>query len=271
MPPGVPRTHSAATPFLVPTPSRPATDRQKATTMMSDSFPSVFLPGRRPLDRRRLFRGGAVAGAAGLAILAAGGRAGMRAALARQATPPAGGGEANPYFADEVAVLNFALTLEHLDATLSRQGLDQFDDQAFVAAGYDPSVRDYLELVAANEAAQVAFLTETIASRGGSPVGPAAYAFPYSTVVEWLVLSQQVEEVGLDAYTGAAQYLIGNDDLLTAALTIHGVEARHLSYFRLLNGVVPFPDATEEPLTPPEVVALASPLVVGGIATPTAG
>ncbi len=246
----------------------------------------LVLPGR-VADRRGVLRGAVAGGLAGFAIIAPT-RSGKRAALAQQATPVAVGGpvatpvaaggqaaaeveEGNPYFADEAAVLNFALTLEHLDSTLYRTGLEQFAAEDFVAVGYDASVRDYLEQIVENEEAQVAFLSETIASLGGEPVGPAEYSFPYATLGEWLVLSQQVEEVGLDAYTGAAQYLIGNDDLLTAALAIHAVEARHLSYFRLVNGVVPFPNAVEAPLTPPEVVALASPLVVGGIPEPSAG
>ncbi len=237
------------------------------------SVPVLSSPG--PVaDRRNLLRGALAGGLAGAALLAPT-RSGKRAALAQEATPVAAGGvqagTANPFFADEVAVLNFALTVEHLDATLYRTGLNDFAAQAFVDVGYDASVRDYIEQIAQNEEAQIAFLTETIASLGGDPVGPAEYSFPYTTLGEWLVLSQQVEEVGLDAYTGAAQYLIGNDDLLTAALAIHAVEARHLSYFRLLNGVVPFPEAVEAPLTPPEVAALASPYVVGGIAEPTAG
>ena len=40
-------------------------------------------------------------------------------------------------------------------------------------------------------------------------------------------LSQQVEEVGLDAYTGRAQFLIGNDDLLHAALSTHAEQFGH--------------------------------------------
>ena len=246
----------------------------------------LVLPDRLA-DRRGLLRGAVAGGLAGFAMVAPT-RSGKRAALAQQATPVvvasqeatpvAVGGQAeaevegaNPYFADEAAVLNFALTLEHLDSTLYRTGLEQFAAEDFVAVGYDASVRDYLEQIAANEEAQVAFLSDTIASLGGEPVGPAEYSFPYATLGEWLVLSQQVEEVGLDAYTGVAQYLIGNDDLLTAALAIHAVEARHLAYFRLINGVVPFPDSVEAPLTPPEVVALASPFVVGGIPEPSAG
>ena len=231
----------------------------------------------RVAPRRVVIRGALAGGLAGLAILAPT-RVGKRAALAQQATPVGGVAtteataavDATPVFADEIEVLNYALTLEHLDSTLYRQGLEQFDAQAFVDVGYDASVRDYLAQIVENEETQVAFLTETIAALGGEPVGPAEYAFPYATVGEWLALSLSVEDIGLDAYTGAAQYLIGNDDLLTAALTIHAVEARHLAYFRLLNGIVPFPAPVEEPLTPSEVLTLVQPFIVGGVGTPAA-
>jgi ferritin-like protein len=172
------------------------------------------------------------------------------------ATPAAG----SP-FGGPIDVLNFALTLEHLDSTLYRQGVDRFANQDFVAAGFDPTVRTYLQRIVENEETHVSFLTDTIRGLGGQPVGAAQYNFPYNTVPEFLGLAVQIETVGLGAYTGSAQYLIDHADLLTAALTIHGVEARHLSYFRLLNGIVPFPNA----------VAAASPYVVGGVTLPHSG
>ena len=66
------------------------------------------------------------------------------------------------------------------------------------------------------------------------------------------------------AYTGAAQYLIDNDDLLTAALTIHGVEARHAAYLNVVTGSdSPFPNAVDAPMTPDEVLAIAGPFITG--------
>ena len=224
------------------------------------AFP--FAPRQTPATRRGFVRGSAAL-AGGLTLLAAGG--------STLVIPRRAAAQDEAFFEDEVAVLNFALTLEHLDSTLYSQGLETFGDQDFVDAGYDASVRDYLAQIVENELTQVEFLSQTIEDLGGEPVVRGEYNFPYATLPEFLVLSQQVEEVGLDAYTGAAQFLIDNDELLTAALTIHGVEARHLSYFRLLNGVVPFPDAVEAPLTPPEVLAAVQPFFVEGLATPPAG
>ncbi len=80
-----------------------------------------------------------------------------------------------------------------------------------------------------------------------------------------------LENTGVAAYTGAAQYLIDNDELLTAALTIHGVEARHAAYLNILNEENPFPNAFDEPLTPAEVVEIAGQFIVDAeVVTPAA-
>ena len=221
-------------------------------------------------SRRRLVRGSAALATGALALTVGGPAAlpGIRRAAAQDSTPAALSGG---FFEDEADVLNFALRLERLDSTLYRQGLETFAEQDFVDAGYDEDVRNNLARIVENEETQVEFLSDTISDLGDEPVGPEEYSFPYTTLPEFLALSQQVEEVGLDAYTGAAQFLIGNDDLLTAALTIHAVEARHLAYFRLLNGVAPAPEAFELPLTPAEVLAAVQPVLVNGIGTPDAG
>jgi len=70
-----------------------------------------------------------------------------------------------------------------------------------------------------------------------------------------------LENTGVGAYQGAAQFLIDEDELLTAALTIHGVEARHAAYLNGLTGASPFPDAVNPTLTPEEVLAAAGPFI----------
>ena len=50
--------------------------------------------------------------------------------------------------------------------------------------------------------------------------------------------------------------------MLTAALTIHGVEARHAAYLALFNAASPFPDAVNPTLTPEEVLEIATPFIV---------
>ena len=49
--------------------------------------------------------------------------------------------------------------------------------------------------------------------------------------------------------------------MLTAALTMHGVEARHASYLNLVNGQIPFPAAANPAMSPEEVLKAAGPFI----------
>jgi len=155
-------------------------------------------------------------------------------------------------------VLNYALTLEHLEATFYREGLAGFE-----ASDFEVGVFDNLGLIRGHEADHVTALTAAVSELGGVPVEEATYDFgeAFGDPDAFLATAQALENTGVAAYTGAAQYLIGSPELLTAALTIHGVEARHASYLNRLNGASPFPDAVDAPLTPDEVLAIATPFI----------
>lgn len=174
-------------------------------------------------------------------------------------------------FQGPIDVLNYALTLEHLEATFYRTYNDEFSGADIEAAGFGANVRGRLESIEAHEAAHVDALVSTIESLGGTPVGEVMYSFGVTDVDSYIATAQVLENLGTGAYTGAAQFLIDNDDLLTAALTIHGVEARHASYLNVLNDDVPFPEAFETALTPEEVLAAATPLIVSGMPTTGSG
>lgn len=169
--------------------------------------------------------------------------------------------EAEAPFADDLEVLNYALTLEHIEATFYRVGGEAFTAADYVAIGFQAQVRDYIAEIGSNEADHVATLTTVIDDLGGDPVAEAEYEFPYTDLTSYLAFALALEDTGVDAYTGAAQY-IQDPDLLTAALTIHGNEARHAAYLALLNQASPFPDAFDAPLTPAEVLEIAGPLIV---------
>ena len=162
-----------------------------------------------------------------------------------------------------VDVLNYALTLEHLEFAFYRDGLDQFSEADFVDAGFNPTVFEYFGLIRDHELAHVETLQTVIGDLGGEAVEEATYDFGYADVVGFVGVAQALENTGVSAYQGAAQFLIDEDALLTAALTIHGVEARHAAYLNGLNGASPFPDATNPTLTPDEVLAIAGPFIVG--------
>lgn len=137
---------------------------------------------------------------------------------------------------DPVEILNFALTLEFLEASYYRQGLD--------ASGLIPDgARDVYGKISQHEDAHVTLLSQTISDLGGEPVSFSDDDFdftaggtfdPFNDYATFLVLSQAFEDTGVRAYKGQAGALVGND-LLTPALQIHSVEARHAAEVRRLR------------------------------------
>jgi hypothetical protein len=91
----------------------------------------------------------------------------------------------------------------------------------------------------------VALLQNTITSLGGVPVpkpnfdftAGGAYADVFSNYQTFLALSNAFEDTGVRAYKGQAVGLQGSGAVLTAALDIHSVEARHASEVRRLRGL----------------------------------
>lgn len=136
---------------------------------------------------------------------------------------------------DVVSVLNFALTLEHLEAAFYAQGLAKSNLVTDTA---------YIKQIGTDEANHVTFLTSVIKSLNGTPVSAqASYdftvggAFPtvFSDYSVFLAVAETLEDTGVRAYKGQAGNLLGNQTVLTAALGIHAVEARHASAIRYLR------------------------------------
>ncbi len=123
----------------------------------------------------------------------------------------------------DLTILNYALTLEHLEATFYAGVLPSDAPTAQVAA--------YVKQVAAHEATHVGALTAAILSLGGTPVKRAQYNFPKIS----LPFGITVENLGVGAYLGAAPYIQSTAILLTAA-TIVTVEARHAATWAALYG-----------------------------------
>ncbi|RMJ21558.1 hypothetical protein PHISP_07578 [Aspergillus sp. HF37] len=160
----------------------------------------------------------------------------------------------------DAAVLNYALTLEHLEATFYAEGLKNYTHQDFLDAGFpDPFYFD-LTQVASDEKAHVQFLTKALNAVGADPVEPCTYSFPAVDPATFVTTANILEGVGASAYTGAAAE-IASDKYLTAAASILGVEGRHSSFFRASLGLVPF-RSFEVPLTFDEVYTLAARFIV---------
>jgi len=148
----------------------------------------------------------------------------------------AGGGSAKPSIVD---VLNFALTLEYLEAGFYNMGTGTsglITDHR-IMSGF-MTIRDH-------ENEHVAFLTATIKALGGTPVpmpkfdytAGGAFGDVFSNVDTFYAVSQTFEDTGVRAYKGQAGNLMSSNDVLTAALQIHSVEARHASFVRSVRSV----------------------------------
>lgn len=160
-------------------------------------------------------------------------------------------------FTSDVDVLNYALTLEHLEAAFY-QLVPEFE---FTEDGFGNSITDYLTTIGEHETAHVETLTGVITELGGEPVPAAEYDFGVTDSASFLATAAAVENLGVQAYDGAAA-AIESVDILLAAGGIVAVEARHAAYLNLLNDTSPFPAAVETPLTPDEVLEMATPFIV---------
>jgi len=160
-----------------------------------------------------------------------------------------------------VDILNYALTLEHLEATFYRIGLTNYTADQFAAAGFDQTTYNNILEVARDEANHVDFLTSAITTAGGVPVQECTYAFPATDVPSFLGLAAVLEGVGTSAYLGAAKD-IGSTPYITAAGSILTVEARHNAYLRAALKQSPFPASYDTPLAYNEVYSLAAPFFV---------
>ncbi len=121
----------------------------------------------------------------------------------------------------------------------------EFYVQALAARGLIPaSDRAVFEQISKHEGAHVTFLTTGLTGIGGAPqpapkfdfAGGGKYRGVFSNYRTFLELSQTFEDTGVKAYKGQAANLITSPTLLTAALRIHSVEARHAAEIRRLRG-----------------------------------
>lgn len=138
-----------------------------------------------------------------------------------------------------VEILNYALTLEYLEAAFYNKGLMS---PALIPAGAATAA---IQTIANHENAHVKFLASVIMQLGGTPVKSPMFDFtagagsgngPFKNVFTdletFLNVAQTFEDTGVRAYKGRAEEIVGGGAILTAALQIHSVEARHAAHIR---------------------------------------
>ncbi|THX59074.1 Ferritin/ribonucleotide reductase [Aureobasidium pullulans] len=158
-------------------------------------------------------------------------------------------------------ILNYALTLEHLEAAFYAQGIAKFSEQDFAAAGFNGSqFYRNLKEVGRDEQVHVDFLTTALKGAGVTPVDACTYDFGNLTPATFIATAQILEGVGVSAYLGAAA-LITNKAYLTAAGSILTVEARHSSFVRNSLTLEPSPQPFDIPLDFNQVYSLAAPFI----------
>ncbi len=164
-----------------------------------------------------------------------------------RAMAQAGGGD--------VEVLNFALTLEYLEAA--------FYDQAVKnTRGLGGEAMEIAETLRDNENEHVKAITATIRDLGGKPVKAPGVDFgnAFANQKSFLKTAQTFEDLGVSAYNGAAPQ-IKSKEVLGAAGAIVQVEARHAAAIRFLRGKPITDGAFDKALEMPAVLRAAKPFM----------
>lgn len=176
---------------------------------------------RDDVDRKRFLKMAGSAGAAsfGAFVLAAcgsssssssSGTTATTASTASTSTASSGTGD--------VAILNYALTLEYLET--------EFYSKVISASLFSGKVGNLLKTFGAQEASHVAALKAAVTKLGGTPAAKPEGKFPIENATQVAELAYTVENLGASAYLGQAAN-IQSAEVLASALAIHSVEARH--------------------------------------------
>ena len=169
-------------------------------------------------------------------MLGAGGLAGLLPSPASAATPKS-----------DVAILNFALTLEYLEAA--------FYAGARKNAGiFKGDTRNFVSVVAKHEAVHVAFLKKAL---GSAAVKSPKFDFKGTNDTNqktFEATAQLLEDTGVSAYLGQVAN-IKTPAIAAAAGTIVTVEARHAAWMRHIRQVPPAPLSFDKPRTKAQILA----------------
>lgn len=169
---------------------------------------------RDDVDRKRFLRmaGGAGAASFGAFVLAACGSSSKTASTATVAT------NASSTSTGDLAILNYALTLEYLETT--------FYEKVVASGLFSGSVGSLIKTFGGQEKTHVEALKGAVEKLGGTPAANPNGKFPITSASQVAQLAYTVENLGASAYLGQAAK-IQSPEILATALAIHTVEARH--------------------------------------------
>ncbi len=151
----------------------------------------------------------------------------------------------------DIEILNFALTLEFLEADFYTKGR---------SLSLSAEVKELAQEFGQHEQDHVDALTGTINDLGGTPAKKPTFVFPVKDEASFLKLAQTLEDTGVSAYNGAGPG-IESPEILAAAGQIVQIEARHAAAIRLQTGENPAPEAFDKTLEMHAVLDAVKPFI----------
>jgi rubrerythrin len=211
-----------------------------------------------PVSRRKFIAvGGVTSMAAFLAACGGGGSSSTMGGSTQESEPMNNGkeSETEQFGKGDIGILNYALTLEYLEAAfykeVAKSGLFKGEELAV------------LKTFGAEEQQHVEALHGTVQKLGGKPAPEPKSEFPLENAKSVAELAGTVENLGAAAYLGQAGN-IESAEVLAAALSIHSVEARHAATLNTLLGLSITPDgAFGKPADVKTVLKSVEPFIVG--------
>jgi rubrerythrin len=180
-----------------------------------------------PVSRRRFLAVGGSTTAVAAFLAACGDDSGTTTTTSMQTS--SGAGETAEFGKGDIGILNYALTLEYLEAAFYNEATANNKKKTFLKGAQEQA---FLKRVTADENAHVAFLEKALGSKA---VAAPKVDFGNTTASETAFIKTAValENTGVGAYSGQALNIV-SPAYAAAALSIWSVEARHASVAGLL-------------------------------------
>jgi rubrerythrin len=133
----------------------------------------------------------------------------------------------------DVGILNYALTLEHVEAAFYKD---------LVTSGlFSGNAKKDLGKFGEEEEDHISSLTKAVERLGGEPVAKPRTRFSLKNGNSALALGSKLENIAAAAYLGQLSN-IESPPALATVLSIHSVEGRHAAAINSLLGKPPTPD-----------------------------